>query len=286
MTFVSCKLIGGLGNQLFQIFATMSIAITTNQAFIFPYSEMLTTGIPRQTYWKTLLDRLINYTTFQTAESDNSYIFSLPHVGERGFEYDELVGIRVNLEKGSLCLHGYFQSYKYFEKQYETITNIIGLREKQESILEKTKIIVKNTVSIHFRLGDYVSKQNYHPVMSVKYYMNALTRIIDELGIDTFRVVYFGEKDDEPTINISIQVLAKKFPYLEFVKADLEEDWEQMLLMSVCSHNIIANSSFSWWGAYFNKNPDKIVCYPAVWFGPAIINHSTKDLCPSSWTRI
>jgi len=286
MSIVSCELMGGLGNQLFQIFATMSIAITTNKEFIFPYSEMLTTGIPRQTYWKTLLDRLINYTTYKNAESDNSYIFSLPHVGESGFEYDELVGIRINFEKSPLCLHGYFQSYKYFEKQYETITNIIGLREKQESILEKTRIIVKNTVSLHFRLGDYVSKQNYHPVMSVKYYMNGLTRIIDELGIDTFRVVYFGEKDDEPTINISIQVLAKKFPYLEFVKADLEEDWEQMLLMSVCSHNIIANSSFSWWGAYFNKNPDKIVCYPSIWFGLAMTNYSTKDLCPSSWIRI
>ena len=62
-------------------------------------------------------------------------------------------------------------------------------------------------------------------------------------------------------------------------------DWEQMLYMSLCSHNIIANSSFSWWGAGFNSNKEKIVCYPSVWFGPTI-GHNTSDLCPSVWNKI
>lgn len=289
MTILSCKLMGGLGNQLFQIFATISLSLSTGKVFLFPYSNILTTGMTRPTYWHTLLDGLLNNTTCKTAESDNPRIFSLPQIGEKGFEHDEMVIIRVNLEKKPACLHGYFQTYKYFEKHYDTIIQHIGLRAKQEEIRNKTTLmngLGNRNVSLHFRLGDYVSKQSHHPIMSIKYYMGALTRIIDELGSETFRVIYFGEKDDETTIKICIQILTKKFPYLEFVKADLDEDWEQMLLMSLCDHNVIANSSFSWWGAYFNKNPNKIVCYPTTWFGPAMRNHDTKDLCPPSWVRV
>jgi len=281
MSIISCNLMGGLGNQLFQIFATISLALSNNYLYIFPHSKFLTTGVTRRTYWYSLLDNLWNNTTWNNPDADNPRILSLPPVEEKGFEYDETVAVRV---KKSVCLHGYFQSYKYFEKHYNTIIQLIGLRIKQQAIKEKTKVFAqgRSTVSLHFRLGDYISKQSHHPIMPIKYYMNALTRIIDK---DTFRVIYFGEKEDEVTIKICIQILQKKFPYLEFVKADLEEDWEQMLLMSLCDHNVIANSSFSWWGAYFNSNPDKIVCYPSTWFGPAL-KHDTKDLCPPEWIQI
>lgn len=287
MTILSCKLMGGLGNQLFQIFATISLAFSTGKVFLFPYSDILTTGITRPTYWHTLLDGLLNNTTWKTAESDNPRICSLPQIGEKGFEHDDMVIIRVNLEKKPACLNGYFQTYKYFEKHYDTIIHQIGLRAKQEEIRNKTTLMNNGlpNVSLHFRLGDYVSKQSHHPIMSIKYYMGALTRIIDQIGTHTFRVIYFGEKDDETTIKICIKILEKKFPNLNFVKADLDEDWEQMLLMSLCDHNVIANSSFSWWGAYFNANKNKIVCYPTNWFGPAL-RHDTKDLCPPSWVRI
>ena len=59
-----------------------------------------------------------------------------------------------------------------------------------------------------------------------------------------------------------------------------------MVLMSCCEHNIIANSSFSWWGAYFNDNPEKIVCYPSVWFGPKLQNKKTEDMFPKDWKKI
>jgi hypothetical protein len=62
-------------------------------------------------------------------------------------------------------------------------------------------------------------------------------------------------------------------------------DWEQLLLMSLCEHNIIANSTFSWWSGYFNTNQNKIICYPSQWFGPNIV-HCTSDLFPKNWFKI
>ena len=67
---------------------------------------------------------------------------------------------------------------------------------------------------------------------------------------------------------------------------DFIPDWQQMLLMSICNDNIIANSTFSWWGSYFNENPDKIVCYPGVWFGPKLTQNNTVDLFPEDWKKI
>ena len=278
MSFVSCYLMGGLGNQLFQIFATFSAAINANLSVIFQYSDVLNVGKPRPTYWHSFLEHLRPFTT------SSINVYSVPRIHERGFEHQPIV---LSTSTPS-CLFGYYQSYKYFENHYDRIIELIRLREKQEIVRRKSQALneEKQTVSMHFRLGDYVLLQDHHPVMSVKYYANALKHVVDKLSTDSLRIIYFNEKADEATVNISIAVLSRMFPNIDFVKADVDEDWEQMLLMSVCQHNIIANSSFSWWGAYFNNNADKIVCYPEIWFGPKSAHKNLRDLCPSGWHKI
>ena len=84
-----------------------------------------------------------------------------------------------------------------------------------------------------------------------------------------------------------VNYLKLKFANLNFSPAPSNlEDYEEMLTMSLYRHNIIANSSFSWWSAMYNDNPDKIVCFPDIWFGPKMSDHDTKDLCPTDWHRI
>jgi hypothetical protein len=106
-------------------------------------------------------------------------------------------------------------------------------------------------------------------------------------NVKLYNILYFCEKEDNEDVELKIEVLKKEFPTIEFIKADDSiEDWKQMLIMSCCKHNIIANSSFSWWGGHFNIDKEKIVCYPKVWFGPKMSHHNLDDLFPPSWNKI
>ena len=114
-----------------------------------------------------------------------------------------------------------------------------------------------------------------------------IMNIIEKTNKDDWRVIYFFEKKDIEQVSNNITMLKETFPRLIFQKPPENlQDWEEMLSMSCCNHNIIANSTFSWWGAYLNENNDKIVCYPSVWFGQMLSNHCTKDLFLNDWKKI
>jgi len=269
-------LMGGLGNQLFQIFATISYSMKNKYRFVFP--ENITPGVTnRHPYWSSFLANLKNFTI--------NHVPQLPLVKEKSFEYEELPDL---VENNDTILYGYFQSYKYFDNEFDSICRLIALDKQKEQLVIDYPNDYSNIVSMHFRLGDYKSLPDFHPVLPYEYYRNALKFMLNATKRDDWTVVYFCEKDDNEEVFKIINGLQIEFTEIKFIKQDDGlEDWKQMLMMSVCTHNIIANSTFSWWGAYFNATPLKIVCYPELWFGPAIKEkNNTKDLFPEEWFRI
>jgi len=291
MEYVSCNLMGGLGNQLFQIFATIAYSMKYNCKFVFEYTKELNIGITRSTFWDTFLTELLQYTTKGNNNTIISpYLNSFPKYRESGFHYTKIPEI-TNTQ--FISLFGYFQSYKYFEDQWQHIQHIINLPVKRKNLMDDYSMLFKDcyTISMHFRMGDYKKKQNYHPIMTLEYYEKALQYIISMINIiehDTVsKVIYFCEKEDNEDVRIIIESLSQQHPTIIFIKADDNiSDWKQMLLMSCCQSNIIANSSFSWWGAYMNDNENKFVCYPEKWFGPAAGERNMNDLFPDRWNKI
>lgn len=291
---ITCNLMGGLGNQLFQIFTTMSYAIRNKTRFYFIYSEFLGgqgATIRRDTYWNNFLNGLKNF--LKPQEEGVSVV-----VREQGFTYHEFPTNIFANPNANIKLFGYFQSYKYFVNEYATICRFLSLDKKKEECLKVFQEIQPQqlfnndtstsniVVSMHFRLGDYKKIQEYHPIMTYKYYEKSLEFIKNKINNDTLKVLYFCEEEDHTEVLETIRKLKKVYKNCEFIRASNQlVDWQQMLLMSCCHHNIIANSSFSWWGAYFNNHSSKIVTYPSKWFGPSAI-HDTRDLCPMEWTKI
>ena len=122
-----------------------------------------------------------------------------------------------------------------------------------------------------------------HPIVDVNYYKNSLETLSNELN--NCNILYFYEKEDEDIINGYIDILKEKFSN-NFLPINTEiEDWKQLLLMSCCNYNIIANSSFSWWAAYFNTYKNKKVIYPSIWFAENV-NKKSSDICPKQWIQI
>jgi hypothetical protein len=270
---------GGLGNQLFQIFTTIAYAIQTENNYKFTNTVILFGGT-RHTYWDSFLSELKSKTT--------DMFPALTRIKEVSFEYND---IDLDEIRGkNIMLSGYFQSYKYFDKNYNMICKIIMLHNKKLDVLLRTEYrteILLNSISLHFRMGDYKTLQHIHPIMNFEYYTTALTYIETNLdNKESFQVLYFCEDSDIEEATDIIHDLEIMFSRFTFVRCDAKlQDWEQMLIMSLCRHNIIANSTFSWWGAYLNEHEHKIVCYPKLWFGKES-THNTSHMFPPQWVEI
>lgn len=235
---------GRLGNQMFQIAATMGIAHANDTDYGFNKWEY-------ERFFKKPLPEAPSGDMIPLYEKDFSYS-SYEIAPEMDYE-----------------LLGYFQSEKYWIDIKDEIMDFFeysSLRSPYNS----------DTISIHIRRGDYLKSPEYHTNLTLEYYEKALSLFPS----DDSRFILFTDDRDWCVRHFNISRLYGKLMYSPF-----EDPIEDMRLMSQCDHNIIANSSFSWWGAYLNKNPDKIVVTPKNWFGPKG-PQNTKDLIPESWVQI
>ena len=274
---ITIEIMGGLGNQLFQIFTLISTAIDYKTPFFFENKEKPVIGHRKLFYWNNFLSSLSTFIKSDTAQM----IYR-----ERGFAYTPISFDNLN-KLQNIKLVGYFQSYLYFNHNKDIIFRLIKLNNQKKIVLHKYREnYFDECVSLHFRIGDYLNIQEHHPVLKTDYYIKALGQLVKTTNKNNWKILCFYEKNDEIIVQDHINELVGRFPSLIFERINHSlQDWEQMLSMSLCQHNIIANSSFSWWGAYMNIN-NNIVYYPNVWFGPAQGTKVMDDMYPKNWIKI
>jgi hypothetical protein len=181
----------------------------------------------------------------------------------------------------NIHLDGYWQSEKYFIDIANTIRHDFTLKKEMTAKSRELSEKIKNTnsVSIHIRRGDYLSSKfsSIYPVLTMDYYRQALDAIKNKIK-DPYIFIF---TDDIHWVKDNLYITGPK----EFVSGQEEINVnEELILMSQCRHNIIANSSFSWWGAWLNSNTDKIVIAPQNWL--SVKNYNINDLVPEKWIKI
>jgi len=252
---------GRLGNQMFQYAALKALSLKTGYEIFLPnHIDIKHDGCFDMTNNKWIEYKLDLLDCFDLSYPilDNT----LPNqYQEQSFEF-ELFTI---LDDTSI--DGYFQSYKYFEDFKQDILNDFKFRDE---ILNKCQEEISkyiNPVSIHIRRGDYINHPGFWNI-TPEYIQEAFNHFSD----DEYTFLIFSD---------DIEWCKQIFPEgVIFIEGNQFED---LCLMSLCNHNVISNSSYSWWGAYLNKNPNKKIIAPKNWFIPA---KPLNDLYPKTWTII
>lgn len=186
-----------------------------------------------------------------------------------------------NLISNNTLLEGYWQSEIYFYEHKKIIRELFKFRNSIEDTDLYHEIIKNNSVSVHVRRGDYANNEvinSVHGLCTLEYYIQAFQIISSKIPNPVFYIF----SDDMDWTKNSLNILNKNYNiiYIDKHKSNPSED---MRFMSYCNHNIIANSSFSWWGAWLNNNSKKIVISPSVWTKN---NSSNPFLIPKSWIKI
>lgn len=188
--------------------------------------------------------------------------------------------------KENIFLHGYWQSEKYFKGISRVIRDDFKIKKPvKNSNLDLADAIDRSeSVSVHLRGRDYIKKEStskIHNTCDRDYYERAMMYVTRFTKNPYF---YIFSDDHDWAVSFLKNI---KYPH-EFVEGNSwnTHSYEDMRLMSLCKHNIIANSSFSWWSAWLNQNPNKIVVAPKKWFANPEMNRMTLDLVPENWVKI
>ena len=263
---ITTHICGGIGNQLFQIFNLLNLAKKYNLNYIIEKKDISPSITHRVTYWNKIFKN-INLTdilpnNFQHYKENNNNIFQ------------EIPKFDVDTK-----LEGYFQSDKYLNEIRDDIFNYLQLSQKDDKIVEnyyqnlKKESGDKKLIFIHVRRGDYVHLSHCHYNLTMFYYISALTKY----DVDKTHFVIFS--DDLEFCRENLDFLN----YKSFIDLD---DYLSLFLMSKMDGAIIANSTFSWWGAYLLelKNKDAVIVQPSRWFtnGPLLPNDRLKN----SWITV
>ena len=258
---ISCKLTGGLGNQMFQIAATHALALRNNDTAGFDLEGCYTPnqGNPSTKYRNNVLAKISDF------KGPYRVSYSEPRFG-----YEELP------YAPNLLLEGYFQSEKYFIDYKNEILDLFVIPDIDliGDIFNNRRESKGNITSVHIRRGDYLKNLDFHQPCSVDYYKTA----IESIGDSNFLII----SDD---INWCKENFKGENIFFSDYKFN-NELWD-FTIMCLSDNNIIANSSFSWWGAYLNRNPNKKIIAPKKenWFGLKGPK-DTEDIIPNNWITI
>lgn len=292
------KLMGGLGNQMFQYAAARRLAYIRNtpvrldvswfnnienidtsrryELHVFNIKEDFVLSEEVENFKrvkKGVFSRALKKLTSAVSASNQS-----TWIRERYFHFDPAI---LKLPD-NVYLEGYWQSEKYFLDSEWIIRKEFAVRTEPGELNRQIAEIIKNTesISVHVRRGDYVTNpttSQYHGSCSTDYYCEAVGKVVSQVQHPHFFI--FSDEPDWVRENITLP-----FPVTYIDHNGADKACEDMRLISLCKHHIIANSSFSWWGAWLCANPDKMVFAPKKWFNKT--GKNTADLLPDSWHKI
>ncbi|PWG04269.1 alpha-1,2-fucosyltransferase [Polaribacter aquimarinus] len=278
---------GGLGNQMFQ-FAFASIIAKKNNSKILIDNSFFDANNKDINYILRdfgLSIFNINYKVYKSSFLNNFFLkfIALEKYIEPSFDFNQ----KALKLKPPIYIKGYFQSHKYFYGHESYIRKIFTFPEHLidlKNIKTLDEIQHTESISIHIRRGDYVDDKTtnkVHGTCSLEYYLESI-KMITENKLKNFCIYFFS--DDIDWVKENFNDLEFKKQFIDNNKDD--KSWIDMFLMSKCKHNIIANSSFSFWGAWLNSNKNKQVIAPKQWFLDPDLEAQSKNLIPPTWIRI